>query len=141
MPKPAIAELLELEPHPEGGWYRRTWAGTHEVVIAAGTRPAATLIHYYLDPGDSSAWHVVSFDEIWLWHGPGTVVLELGGDGAEPAGDQQHRLGGDLASGERAQIIIPAGTWQRALPQEGQGALVSCLVSPGFTFDDWVLAH
>lgn len=137
---PETARLLELEPHPEGGWYRRSWAGEYAVETEGGARPAATLIHYYLDPGEQSAWHVVGFDEIWLWHGPGTAVLELGGTGDAPATASVHRLGGGLAEGERPQLIIPAGVWQRVLPQQGEGVLVSCLVSPGFTFDDWRLA-
>jgi uncharacterized protein len=25
MVRPPLAERLDLEPHPEGGWYRQTW--------------------------------------------------------------------------------------------------------------------
>ena len=35
---------------------------------------------------------------------------------------------------------MPAGIWQRTLPSEDADALVSCLVSPGFDFDDFELA-
>ncbi|WP_348639028.1 cupin domain-containing protein [Curtobacterium sp. 9128] len=35
-------------------------------------------------PGEASAWHRVTSDEIWMWHGPDSVVLELGGDGDQP---------------------------------------------------------
>src|SRR4051794_29847519 len=72
---PARAATLELEPHPEGGWYRRTWTAAATVDTDAGERPAATLIHFLLPPGEASAWHVVSSDEIWLWHGPDPVEL------------------------------------------------------------------
>lgn len=140
-PRPAAAVQLGLEPHPEGGWYLETWAAGHAVETPRGPRPTANLIYYYLDVGDQSAWHLVANDETWLWHGPGTVVLELGGSGERPATASTHRLGRDLAAGERPQLLIPAGTWQRALPQQGEGALVSCLVSPGFSYDDWRLAE
>lgn len=87
---------LRLVPHPEGGWYRRTWASAH----AAGggeldqayagenstgdVRPLASLICFLLPKGDASAWHRVDADEIWLWHGPASIVLELGGIGDKP---------------------------------------------------------
>jgi uncharacterized protein len=130
---PARAAALALEPHPEGGWYRRTWASPASVETANGTRPAATMILFLLPPGEASAWHKVTSDEIWLWHGPDPVVLELGGAGARPATAETIVLGPD-----RAQGLVPAGTWQRTLPSHGE-ALVSCVVSPGFDFADWSL--
>ncbi len=135
---PALARLLGLEPHPEGGWFRRTWTSPLTVQLPRGRRPAATLIHYLLGSGEASAWHVVGSDEVWLWHGPGRVALQLGGSGEHPRPDVMTRLGSDLAGGERAQAIVPAGVWQRTLPADGD-TLVSCLVSPGFHFDDWAL--
>ncbi len=135
---PARAIELGLEPHPEGGWFRRTYTSPATVSTPTGTRPAATLIHFFLAPGETSAWHVVSSDEIWLWHGPGILPLQLGGTGAQPDSTGPiHRLGAP-ADGE-AQVLVPAGTWQRTLATEDE-VLVSCLVSPGFSFDDWKLA-
>jgi predicted cupin superfamily sugar epimerase len=135
---PARAATLGLEPHPEGGWYRRSWASAHPVQTAAGVRPAATLIYFLLPPGEASAWHVVTSDETWLWHGPGTVALQLGGSGSAPVAGETLMLGSNEAAGERAQGLVPAGVWQRTLPSTEE-ALVSCLVSPGFSFDDWSL--
>jgi predicted cupin superfamily sugar epimerase len=135
---PARARELELEPHPEGGWYRRTWAASVGVQTDAGERAAATLIYFLLPPGEASAWHVVVSDEIWLWHGPDPVTLQFGGTGSAPVEGELIILGPDEASGARAQVVVPAGTWQRTRPSRGE-ALVSCLVSPGFTFDDWSL--
>lgn len=134
-----IDELLGLEPHPEGGSYRQTWAAGEEVTTADGrTRRTATLIYFHLAPGESSAWHRVASDEIWLAH-RGTVVLELGGDDDAPGEAEQHTLGVDLAAGESPQVVVPAGVWQRTLPGVVD-ALVSCVVSPGFDFDDFELA-
>ena len=39
----------------------------------------------------------------------------------------------------QAQAVVPAGVWQRTLPGPAD-ALVSCLVSPGFDFEDFELA-
>ncbi|GAA1801623.1 cupin domain-containing protein [Nesterenkonia flava] len=123
-----------LDPHPEGGWYRRTYTAQHSVQRENGAvRPAATLIEFFLPPGETSAWHVVESDEIWLWHGPGALTLELGGSGAVPRAQDQHPL-----DAEHTQVLVPAGVWQRTLPTEDP-VRVSCMVSPGFSFEDFTL--
>jgi uncharacterized protein len=135
---PALAVSLDLEPHPEGGWYRQTWASPVSVTLPDGrVRPTATLIHFLLPTGESSAWHRVASDELWLAH-QGTVTLELGGSGERPAEGSRLRVGTDLVAGEQPQALVPAGVWQRTVPGDAD-ALVSCLVSPGFDFADFEL--
>lgn len=132
--RPALAVRLGLEPHPEGGWYRRTWASAVSVTLPDGrVRPTATLILFLLPAGESSAWHRVSSDETWLAH-TGAVTLELGG--ADDAPVVSDRVVCDPAN---AQALVPAGVWQRTVPA-AEDALVSCLVSPGFDFADFELA-
>ena len=134
----AIPDRLHLEPHPEGGYYRQTWVGAERMTTNDGRdRASASLIYFWLPAGDASAWHRVASDEIWLAH-RGSVMLELGGAGDEPAAPERHRLGCDLERGESPQILVPAGVWQRTLPL-AEDALVSCLVSPAFDFDDFDL--
>jgi predicted cupin superfamily sugar epimerase len=136
---PPLAVSLELAPHPEGGWYRQTWVSPQQVSLPDGrVRPTATLIHFLLPAGESSTWHRVASDELWLAH-LGTVTLELGGDGATPAAATRVTVGVDLGSGEQAQALVPAGVWQRTLVSD-RDALVSCLVSPGFDFEDFELS-
>lgn len=131
LPTPPLAEALGLEPHPEGGWYRQTWASPVTVTLPDGrVRPTATLIHFLLPAGDSSAWHRVASDEVWLAH-TGVVTLELGGAGARP---------GEVSEAVvETQVVVPAGVWQRTVVSDSD-ALVSCLVSPGFDFEDFELA-
>ncbi|MFZ4892925.1 cupin domain-containing protein [Plantibacter sp. Mn2098] len=147
------AAALSLEPHPEGGWYRRTWTSPDAVTVDSGSddsgpddgdggsvvRPAATLIHFFLPPGESSAWHRVRSTEIWLWHGPGRITLQHGGSGEAPVPGESVVLGPDIAGGEVAQATVEPTVWQRTLPAE-EDALASCLVSPGFDFADFTLA-
>ncbi|MFV0633791.1 cupin domain-containing protein [Demequina sp.] len=142
MTTPATASALDLAPHPEGGWFRRTYTSPIPVDTDGGKRPALTVIHYLLTPGESSAWHVVSSDEMWLWHGPGTLELRLGGDGERPADTADARVVvlGPVASGAAAQVLVPAGVWQSATLASDEECLVSCVVSPGFDFADWRLA-
>jgi len=137
--RPPLAAALDLAPHPEGGWYRQTWASPARVTLPDGrVRPTATLIYFLLPAGESSAWHRVASDEVWLAHA-GRVTLELGGTGAVPNE-------GTPSAGERVEValdrpqaLVPGGTWQRTVPSD-EDALVSCLVSPGFDFDDFELA-
>lgn len=134
--RPATAERLDLAPHPEGGWFRRTWTSSLAVETPNGARPAATCIHYLLLPSEKSEWHVVTSDELWSWHGPGRLELSLGGDADQPGGATTVVLGPD---GD-AQVLVPAGVWQAARPLGDGEVLVSCFVSPGFDFADWRLA-
>jgi predicted cupin superfamily sugar epimerase len=137
--RPRLAEALDLSPHPEGGWFRQTWASPVTVTLPDGReRPTATLIYFLLPAGESSAWHRVASDEIWLAH-QGQVTLEYGGSGAQPVSERSTVLAVDGHGDPQAQALVPAGVWQRTLPGDAE-ALVSCLVSPGFDFADFELA-
>ena len=135
---------LGLEAHPEGGWYVRDWQSPQ--TDEASHRPLSSLIYFLLPEGDMSAWHKVDADEIWLWHGPAPVTLQLGGTGDSPAGDgtvESILLGTGIAPDGAQGIftghaVVPAGVWQRTVPGKGD-ALVSCVVSPGFVFDGFTL--
>src|SRR5436190_18305444 len=121
--RPPLADALDLSPHPEGGWYRQTWVSPEAVTLPDGrVRPTATLIYFLLPTGESSAWHRVASDEIWLAH-TGTVTLELGGSGAAPVADVTRVV----VDAETPQRLVPAGVWQRTVPSAAD-ALVSCLV-------------
>lgn len=141
--RPRLAELLDLQPHPEGGWFRRTWTSTVPVVPpgAAGgvVRPTATGIHYLLCAGEESRWHQVRSDELWLHHSGPALALLTGGTSDVPGTPTTTVLGGDVEAGEHPQVLVPAGTWQAAGPAPAD-VLVSCVVSPGFDFADWTLA-
>ncbi len=124
-----LIAALNLSPHPEGGWYRQTWAGP----LRAG-RASGTAILFLLRAGERSHWHRVDADEIWLWHAGAPLRLSMGQDRA-----QDQVLGPAVLDGQSPQILVPAGWWQAA---ESRGAytLVSCTVSPGFRFEGFELA-
>lgn len=77
--------------------------------------------------------------ELWLYHRGAPLALDLGGDGAEPGAADPHVLGSDVAAGQRPQVLVSPGVWQRARPVDHEATLVSCVVVPGFTFDDFRL--
>ncbi|MET8651478.1 cupin domain-containing protein [Nocardia aurea] len=131
--RPDLAAALDLAPHPEGGWYRETWRSAVEFAPEgyAGSRASATGIYFLLMPGERSAPHTVTSDEVWLWHRGGPLVLDIGG--AEVI------LGPDVERGQVLQAVVPGGVSQAAWPLGAEYALVSCIVSPGFDFADFRL--
>jgi uncharacterized protein len=141
--RPATAEALDLLPHPEGGWYRQTWAAgpRYEPPGYPGERAAATAIYFLLPPGSRSCWHMVRSDELWLWQVGGPLTLMLGGTGPSPSGRPAAvTLGPDLAAGQHLQQLVPAGHWQTAWPAGSQEVLVTCVVAPGFDYADFTAA-
>jgi hypothetical protein len=133
MKKPELATLLDLEPHPEGGWYRQTWRSAVEFEPEGydGPRASATAIYFLLAPGEESRTHRVRSAELWLWHSGGPLILEYDGTTVT--------LGPDVVAGERPQAVVPAGAWQSARPGSDEAVLVSCIVSPGFEFADFTM--
>lgn len=137
--RPALARAYDLQPHPEGGWFRRTWTSPVSVTRADGrVRPTATTVLFALPAGEASRWHRVASTEMWVAQA-GQVVLEVAPHG--PDGPvHTHRLGVlPEDDGTVPQVVVPAGTWQRTLPGDAD-AVVTCLVSPGFDWADLELA-
>ena len=134
--RPPLAEQFDLQPHPEGGWFRETFRSATHINPPgyAGPRAAATAIYFLLHPGEESAWHVVTSDELWFRHS-GELELTLGGNGPSPEVSSSALLGPS-----QPQVLVPAGVWQAARPIGAEPVLVSCVVSPGFDFADFRLA-
>ncbi|GAA3066488.1 hypothetical protein FHS39_001768 [Streptomyces olivoverticillatus] len=139
-----LVTLLGLQPHVEGGWFRETWqtSATADPEGYGGPRAYATGIYFLLHPGESSRWHRVRSDEMWLWHRGGPLRLRLGGDGPVPdeTGAEEMVLGPRVEHRERPQVLIPGGVWQAAEPAGDEPTLVTCVVAPGFHFDDFTMA-
>lgn len=129
----ALIEALDLQPHPEGGWYRETWRAE----AAAGERASATAILFLLEQGQSSHWHEVDATELWLFHAGSALRLRTAASDDGPV--MEVRLGPDVLAGEQPQARIAPGEWQAAEADQGW-ALVSCIVSPGFEFEGFTLA-
>jgi predicted cupin superfamily sugar epimerase len=133
--EPLLADpvVLGMQPHPEGGWYRRIWTHGHELDTPTGIRPLATAVSFLLRPGEVSRWHRVRSAELWIWQGGGRLSLQVGGSGEAPQAEDVVELG---AGGYFA---VPADVWQTAEPMGDRAVLVACVVSPGFDFADFEL--
>lgn len=138
----ALIEQFGLQPHPEGGFYRETFRSTTRVRSDKheGERAALTSIYFLLDGSQYSAWHKVASDESWLFHvGADLDIWMLK---PNPAPDASAvRIATIGPSCGTFEMTVPAGTWFAAQPTARDGfSLVSCVVSPGFEFSDFVLA-
>lgn len=128
-----IKKLLNLKPHPEGGWYAETFrdAGGEE------PRGRSTAIYFLLEAGDVSHWHrVTDAAEVWHFYAGAPLVITLSKNGHDA---EACRLGPDIANGERPQVVVPANCWQTATSL-GKWTLAGCTVAPGFDFGSFELA-
>jgi len=126
----AIADIitrLGLKPHPEGGYYRRTYKNSE----GPHGRGHATAIYYLLEGNGFARRHKLDADELWFWHAGAPITLEIKTVSGEL---ETLTLGPDVTKGELPQQTVPRNSWQRA-KSEGEWTLVSCCVTPGFLFE------
>jgi uncharacterized protein len=131
-PTPQIQTLidrLQLQPHPEGGWYRELYRSPILLNTPRGPRSALTTIYYLLAAEQIGRWHVVESDEVWHFYGGQSLKLVT----YDPEYRQLTRH--EISAGEHV-AIVPPGIWQAAKPI-GDYALVGCTVGPGFDFNDF----
>lgn len=116
---------LGLEPHPEGGWYRRVYTSGLESVPG---RPAMSSIYYLLEAPDFSALHRLRSDEQWHFYaGSPLTIHELRPD---------ERVVETTLGAGRFQHTVRAGTLFGATVADGF-ALVGCTVAPAFDFAEF----
>lgn len=123
---------LQLQPHPEGGWYRETW----RAAAAAGERGLATSILFLLKAGERSHWHRVDAAELWIFQGGEPLTLRSHRDGTHVS----TTLGLDIAAGQAPQHLIEPHEWQAADGPDTGWSLVACVVTPAFEFAGFELA-
>ena len=122
-----IIRLLELQPHPEGGYYRETFRDPKTV----DGRSASTAIYFLLKRGEVSRWHRVDAVEVFHWYGGAPIRLQIQ---TENGPIETVLLGPDLSKNQRPQAIVPADAWQTA-ESLGEWTWVGCTVAPGFEFE------
>ena len=132
-----IIAKLDLQPHPEGGWFRESWRAE----TAPGERARATTVLFLLEQGQSSHWHKVDATEIWLYQAGDPLELSFAAMDEGPA--QTVTLGPDVLSGQTVEHVLAPHEWQAARPTSGSHGytLVTCIVSPGFEFEGFTLAE
>lgn len=124
---------LGLEPHPEGGFYRQTYKSGEEVPERG--RVLYTSIYFLMTTGNISHLHRLQSDELWYFHAGDSLSVHMIHENGEY---EEVRLGLNLEEGEVPQLLVPKNTiFGSSVLQENAFALVGCMVSPGFEFEDF----
>ncbi len=135
---------LQLQPHPEGGFFKETYRSKEGVASKAlparfeGERNFSTAIYYLLRKGEHSVFHRIKSDECWHFYAGETLLIHI----LEPGGKYYCiKLGSNIIADETFQFIVPAETWFAAEPApESEFSLCGCTVAPGFDFADFEIA-
>lgn len=125
-----VAEL-GLEPHTEGGYFRRIYTSGHSLSLPRGARPAATSIYYLLTRDEPRGRLHRNRSDIlhFLVDGGPVEYVTLAPDGTLG----RVRLGPD----DERFLLVPGGHWKgsRLVDGAAQG-LVAEVVTPGFDYAD-----
>jgi uncharacterized protein len=137
-------DRLQLQPHPEGGFYRETYRSADTLTQDflpkrfGGDRQVSTAIYFLLPSGHISHLHKIKSDELWHFHAGVSLSIYVLHENKQSV----IRLGLNPDNGEFPQAIIPANCWFGArVTQPDAYTLASCTVSPGFDFEDFEMAR
>ena len=134
-----IIDELQLQAHPEGGFYAETYRSSAFILNQNGEkRNLSTAIYFLLHDTNKSNFHRIQSDELWFFHQGEPIEIVTIQDGKA----NSIILGNAIEKGELPQATIPANTWFGSKLKDEKGyALVSCTVAPGFDFLDFELAE
>ena len=125
---------LNLKEHPEGGFYSEIYRNTKNINFVSGTRSLATSIYYLLKGEDKSNFHQLFSDELWYFHAGSAVRIHQ-----LFKGEYSEKILG-IEGNQHPQIIIKSGIiFGAELMDKSSFCLMSCMVNPGFDFQDFRL--
>lgn len=138
-----IIDFLDLQEHPEGGYFKETYR-SEEIIPNSeldpsfeGDRNVSTGIYFLLTSDKFSAFHKINQDEMWHYYKGASLKLHMI---SKDGNYSSVIIGNDLSQGEVPQFTVPAGDWFAAeVNHENSYTLVGCTVAPGFDFRDFVL--
>ena len=139
----AWIEHLQMEKHPEGGWFREIYRSSESIAKTAlpdrfaGDRAFSTAIYFLLEGDDFSALHRICQDELFHFYAGSSMTIHQLSPSGEYAASQ---LGADVSRGELPVVVVPSGCVFGATVNHPQSySLVGCTVAPGFDFADFVM--
>ncbi|MET0775809.1 MAG: cupin domain-containing protein [Pseudomonas mandelii] len=137
----ALITALDLEPHKEGGFYRRTFQSDHHAMVEtdSGPRYLMTSIFYLLTKDSPIGhFHLNQSDIVHYYHLGDAIQYSL----IFPDGTLKTVvMGNDINAGQKLQLHVPGGVWKASRLMDGLSGygLISEAVSPGFDYTDMVL--
>ncbi|EGV52044.1 cupin domain-containing protein [Candidatus Endoriftia persephone] len=139
MKKQEIIDALGLEPHLEGGYFRRSYQSAGEIQTPNGPRHRLTSIYYLLtDDAPVGHLHRNRSNILHYFHAGAPLRYTL----IQPDGRLEQRImGTEVSAGQTPQLIVEGGCWKASELIDGEFALISEAVSPGFDYADMELAR
>jgi predicted cupin superfamily sugar epimerase len=131
-----LIDYLNLEPHPEGGYFKRTYESQISAAVGpnGSDRKLLTCIHYLLTrESPIGCLHVNQSDIIHFFHQGSPITYTLVSPEREL---NQVILGTNLDEGQQLQLTVPSGWWKASELKSGDYGLISEAVSPGFEYED-----
>jgi predicted cupin superfamily sugar epimerase len=137
-----VVAALNLQPHMEGGFYRRTFQTEDSTVTTAGGQRYLMSSIYYLLTRDSPVghFHLNQSDIVHYYHLGDAIQYSL----IYPDGTLKTVvMGNDILAGECLQLQVPGGIWKASQLMDGSAGygLISEAVSPGFDYADAQMGH
>lgn len=124
-------KTLNLEQHIEGGYFRQILKSDENY----HNRKAYTSIYFLLEHNNCSNFHRLTADEMWYFHDGNPLTIHM----IDENGDYTtQKLGLNIENGEQPQFLVPKNTIFGSSVDNGF-ALVSCVVVPGFEYEDFEL--
>lgn len=133
-----IIEMYNLEPHIEGGYYKRYYESENYVIKDNQEQcKSGSAIYYLLTKKDYSRFHSISSDEIWHYYSGGILEIhEINIHGQYNI----HYLGDKLKySHAEFSICMKKGSIFAAKLHKGSYILAGCSLHPEFIMKDFRL--
>lgn len=131
-------EKLELEAHPECGYYKEVYRNpsTIQIMQGGGTRNLSTSIYFLLEGNQKSHFHQLAADELWYYHTGSAACIHI----LESGSYRSETIGLNIESGESPQVLLPRQSiFAAELVDKSGFILLGCMVNPGFDFKDFRL--
>lgn len=138
-----IIERLHLEPHIEGGYFRRTYTSDkYTSAKQADSKYCGTSIYYMLTAQSPIGHlHCNKSDIIHYFHSGSPIQYTLVNSDGELT---QVIMGNDVTRGELPQLLVKGGVWKASQlvgnNNSADYSLISEAVIPGFDYKDMQLA-
>lgn len=131
-------DQFNMEGHREGGFFYQVLKSDQRIQLEGqNDRALYTSIYFLLTSTNPSKFHRLTADEVWYYHYGSPLTVHM----ITPEGEyKQVTLGTDVENGQVLQARVPKNTiFGSTVEAEDSYALVSCMVSPGFEYDDFEL--